>query len=69
MLIVDLVMPKIGGLEVIRKLEVEQATTKCVVLSIQANEAYVLEALRAGAKASLLKESGIDALARAVRRH
>ncbi len=66
-LIVDLVMPKMGGLEVIRKLQAEHTTTKCVVLSMQANEAYVLEALRAGAMAYVLKESGIEELVRAVR--
>lgn len=66
-LIVDLVMPKVGGLEVIRQVKSEGSRTQCVVLSMQANEAYVLEALRAGALGYVLKESGIEELIRAVR--
>lgn len=55
LLIVDLMMPGLNGLQVTR--EVSQTGTRVVVLSMQADEPYVLEALRNGAKAYVLKDA------------
>src|SRR5687768_815187 len=53
-LIVDLMLPGLGGLEVIRQVRRRVPQTQVVVLSMHANEAYVLTALRYGATAYVL---------------
>jgi DNA-binding NarL/FixJ family response regulator len=67
-LIVDVMMPGLNGLEVTRQVCQRSPQTRVVVLSMHANEAYVIETLRAGAAAYVLKESTSDELVRAVRR-
>ena len=60
-LILDLMMPGLNGVEVIRQLSKRVPATRIVVLSMHANEAYVVEALRNGASAYVLKGSaGVD---------
>lgn len=66
-LVLDLMMPGINGLEVTRQLSKKYPDTGIVILSMHSNEAYVLEALRSGAKAYILKESSPDELVRAIR--
>ena len=66
-LVLDLMMHGINGLEVTREVRKSSPRTAIVILSMYGNEAYVLEALRAGAKAYVLKESTTDELIHAVR--
>jgi len=66
-LIVDLMMPGLNGLEVIRQVGKRFPRTRVVVLSMYANEAYVLEALKNGATGYVLKGSGAAELVQAVR--
>ncbi|MBI4278556.1 MAG: response regulator transcription factor [Armatimonadetes bacterium] len=66
-LVLDLVMPGLSGLEVIRQARKRWPEIIIVVLSMYANEAYVLEALQSGAAAYVLKRSHSDDLIRAVR--
>jgi DNA-binding NarL/FixJ family response regulator len=66
-LIVDVMMPGLNGLEVTRQVHQLSAKTRVVVLSMYANEAYVMEALRNGASAYVLKESKAWDLLHAVR--
>jgi DNA-binding NarL/FixJ family response regulator len=54
--ILDLHMPKLTGLEVIRRLRSQGCASKLIVLSIGRDDATVMEALRAGADAYLLKD-------------
>jgi DNA-binding NarL/FixJ family response regulator len=54
--ILDVSMPGIGGIEVIRKLRSEHCASKLMIFTISREEAIVLEALRAGADAYLLKD-------------
>lgn len=65
-LVLDLMMPGLSGLEVTRQVRKRSPRTCVVVLSMHANEAYVLEALRAGAAAYVLKESTSVELVRAI---
>ena len=65
-LVVDLMMPGLNGLEVARQLTQRSSPTRIVILSMHANEAYVLEALRNGATAYVLKDSTSLDLVRAV---
>ena len=66
-LIVDLMMPGLGGLEVTRQVRRSSPQTRVVILSMHANEAYVLEALRNGALGSVLKGSQVVDLVQATR--
>lgn len=65
--VLDLVLPGIGGLEVLRRLMAEPRHPRVVVLSMYADEAYVLEALRSGASAYVLKQAAGSELVRALR--
>lgn len=66
-LIVDLMMPGMNGLEVTRLVTQHQPHTHVIILSMHANESYVLEALRNGAAAYILKESSAHDIVHAVR--
>jgi DNA-binding NarL/FixJ family response regulator len=66
-LVVDLMMPGLNGLEVTRQVSQYLPCTRVVILSMYANESYVQEALHAGASAYVLKESTFAELAGAVR--
>lgn len=66
-LIIDLVMPGRNGLEVTRHVNQRMPNTRVIVLSMHANESYVLESLRNGASAYVLKESSADDIVHAVR--
>jgi two-component system response regulator NreC len=65
-LVVDMVLPQLNGLEVIRRVRQVAPQTHIVVLSMHADEAYVREALRAGATGYVLKESHADEFVQAV---
>jgi DNA-binding NarL/FixJ family response regulator len=66
-LVVDLMMPGLNGLEVARQIGQRAPRTHVVMLSMHANEAYVLEALKNGACAYVLKDASAAELVRAVR--
>lgn len=66
-LIADLMMPGMNGLEVTRRVARYTPQTRVIILSMHADEAYVLEALRNGASAYVLKDSRADTLVYAVR--
>jgi two-component system response regulator NreC len=66
-LLVDVMMPGLNGLEVTRQVRQRCPCTRVIVLSMHANEAYVLEALRHGAAGYVLKESSTAELVQAVR--
>lgn len=66
-LVVDILMPGMSGLEVTRQVSQTNPNTRVVVLSMNANPPYVLEALRNGAAGYVLKNSGADELVEAIR--
>jgi two-component system response regulator NreC len=66
-LVLDLMIGGINGLEVARQVLKYSRQTGVVMLSMYNNEAYVLEALRAGARAYVLKESTGAELVKAIR--
>ncbi|MCU1266437.1 MAG: LuxR family transcriptional regulator [Acidobacteria bacterium] len=66
-LVLDLMMPGLNGLDVVRQLKKGVPHTQVVILSMYANEAYVLEALSNGASAYVLKDSSSADLVHAVR--
>jgi DNA-binding NarL/FixJ family response regulator len=66
-LVLDLMMGGIDGLEVARQVATRSPNTRIVVLSMFDNEAYVAEALRCGALAYVLKGSTSSELLNAIR--
>ena len=66
-LVVDLMMPGLNGLEVVRQVKQRAPETRIIVLSMHANDAYVVEALRNGAAGYVLKQAESHALVDAIR--
>jgi two-component system response regulator NreC len=66
-LVLDLFMPVLNGLEVLRQLSKTAGATRTIILSMHANEGYVLEALKCGAWGYVLKQSTSANLLQAVR--
>lgn len=64
--LMDIVMPGMSGLDVISRMASDHPRVRVLVLSMYANEEYVLEALRAGASGYLLKDADAEELERAV---
>jgi DNA-binding NarL/FixJ family response regulator len=67
LVIADLMLPGLGGLELTRQVVRRSPGTRVVVLSMHAAEPLVLEALDQGASAYVLKDAGIGELLRAIR--
>ena len=66
-LLLDLTMPGLNGLDVTRRLSSRAPKTRIIILSMHASESYVLEALRNGASGYVLKDAGATELVEAVR--
>jgi two-component system, NarL family, response regulator NreC len=66
-LVVDLMMPGLGGLDVIRQVRQRRPRTRMVVLSMHSSEPFVIEALRSGALGYVLKDASTGDLVRAIR--
>lgn len=65
--VMDITMPNLNGIEAARQITGAQPQTCVVILSMHSDEAYVLRALKAGARGYLLKESAEGELIDAVR--
>src|SRR5215208_180259 len=65
-LIVDIMMPGLNGLEVVRQVKDRSPDTFSIVLSMQSADVYVVKALKSGAAGYVLKESGPSELVNAV---
>jgi DNA-binding NarL/FixJ family response regulator len=64
--VMDIGMPSLNGIEAARQIRETLPDTQIVMLSMHSDEGYVLRALKAGAKAYLLKDSAEADLARAI---
>ncbi len=56
-LVLDLNMPRLHGIEVLRQTRTTSPNTRVIILSMHSDEPYVIESLRAGAMAYILKGS------------
>src|SRR5689334_3995407 len=65
--IADLSMPRLNGLEVVRRLREALPQTKVLVLTMHGEDEYVLQAVRAGASGYLVKDSAASELLSALR--
>lgn len=64
--IVDISLPELNGIEVTRQLAKAAPDTRVLILSMHADDAYIRQSLRAGAKGYLLKDADDQDLLKAV---
>ncbi len=66
-LVLDISMPKMRGLEVIKEIKTHSEHTRILILSMHNKPDYVRESFRNGARGYLLKESAADELKQAIK--
>jgi len=66
-IVMDLGMPKLNGVDATREIRAKGGPTRVVVLSMYSGEEYVRPVIRAGASGFLLKGSGLSDLVAAIR--
>jgi len=64
--VVDLMMPNLNGLEVLKQVRHRSPKTRMIVLSMQSADPYVVEAFRSGACGYVLKDSAPDEIINAI---
>jgi len=64
--LMDLRMPRLDGVEATRRIRAAQPETEIVVLTTHADEGSILDALQAGARGYLTKDAGLAEISRAV---
>ncbi|KPA16772.1 two component transcriptional regulator, LuxR family [Candidatus Magnetomorum sp. HK-1] len=67
LIIVDIMMPKMNGIEVIREVKKELPSLKCLVLSAYQEDEYIFASMEAGADGYLLKDTSFDELKIAIK--
>jgi len=66
-LIIDIRMPKMSGIDAVKKLNETYSDVKCIILSMHDSEEYILQSVTAGAKGYLLKDTGKVEFVKAIR--
>jgi two-component system, NarL family, response regulator NreC len=66
-LLLDISMPGLNGLETLRKLHDLGTATRTVILSMHSDRHYVTESIKAGARGYLLKDSTLDELVNGIK--
>jgi DNA-binding NarL/FixJ family response regulator len=67
LVIMDIAMPGLNGVEATRQIIASAPQCKVIALSMHADMRYVMEMLKAGASGYVLKDSAFEELARAIR--
>lgn len=67
LVILDLSMPRMDGLSVLREIRKEHPGVRVLVLTVHESQQYVLECIKEGADGYCVKESSLDELEHAVR--
>lgn len=65
-LIIDVRMPEMNGIEAVGKLQNISSNTKAIVLSMHDSEQYILESIKAGASGYLLKDTDKNEFIKAI---
>jgi DNA-binding NarL/FixJ family response regulator len=66
-ILIDIAMPKLNGLEAIARITKEFPNAIAIVLSMYANQEYVVQAMQAGARGYLIKEDAVSELKAAIK--
>jgi DNA-binding NarL/FixJ family response regulator len=66
-LLLDLAMPRVSGLEVLRELAASASGPRVLVLTVAIEDSQVVEALEMGARGVVLKEAATELLFKAIR--
>ena len=66
-IVIDLAMPNMGGIEATRKICNKYSDVRVVVLSMHSDKRFVSRALKAGAQGYMVKDCAADELIRAIR--
>lgn len=66
-LLLDITMPNMGGIDALRTIKEKTPSIFIIILTMHENEAYLLEALRAGASGYVLKKAADNELIHAIR--
>lgn len=64
--VLDITMPGLGGLDVLKALKHERPSLPVLILSMHSGSHYVLESLKAGAAGYLSKEAAPEELVKAI---
>ncbi len=65
-ILMDVTMPKLNGIEATRQILAQETPIRIIVLSMHADRRFVIEALKAGARGYLLKDSAVEELMDAI---
>jgi len=66
-LLLDLAMPRVSGLDALRELAAQPAGPRVLLLTVAIEDAQILEALQLGARGVVLKEAATELLFKAIR--
>jgi DNA-binding NarL/FixJ family response regulator len=67
MILMDLRMPEIDGIEAMRQIKTENTAMKFIILTTYDNDEYIFKGIEAGARAYLLKDAPREDLFKAIR--
>ncbi len=67
LLIIDVRMPEMNGIEAVTKMQSLDSSTKVIVLSMHDSEDYIIQSIKAGAKGYLLKDTDKKEFIKAIR--
>ncbi len=65
--LIDIAMPKLNGLEAIARITRDFPNAMVIVLSMYSNQEYVVQAIQAGARGYLIKEDAVSELKAAIK--
>ena len=66
-ILMDIAMPELNGIEATKQIIEARSTAKIIILSMYSTTQHIFQALKAGAKGYILKESAGDDIIKAVR--
>jgi DNA-binding NarL/FixJ family response regulator len=66
-ILIDIAMPKLNGLEAISRITREFPNAMVIVLSMHANHEYVVQAVQSGARGYLIKDDAVSELKAAIK--
>ncbi len=65
--VLDVMMPLLNGLDVVREIRRVSPQTKCLLLTMHTDDSFVMESLRVGVKGYLLKTQTVEDVVQAIR--